>query len=62
MRLQTMGPLAGWSSGDTAERHHITDAGVDVKPNEDISGLEIELDHKVTVISGPGRPTPAARP
>lgn len=30
----------------------ITDAGVDIKPGEDISGLEIELTNKLTAITG----------
>jgi hypothetical protein len=30
----------------------VTDAGVDVKPNEDIGGLEVELTNKLTTISG----------
>ena len=30
----------------------VTDAGIDVKPNEDVSGLEVELTNKLTTISG----------
>ena len=53
MRLQTMGPMAGMVvRAIRLNGTDITDAGVDVKPNEDISGLEIELTNKVTVISG----------
>jgi hypothetical protein len=53
MRLQTMGPMAGMVvRAIRLNGTDITDAGVDVRPNEDISGLEIELTNKVTVISG----------
>jgi len=30
----------------------VTDAGIDFKPNEDISGLEVELTNKLTIVSG----------
>jgi hypothetical protein len=30
----------------------VTDAGIDFKPNEDISGVEVELTNKLTTISG----------
>ena len=30
----------------------VTDAGIEFKPNEDISGVEVELTNKVTTISG----------
>src|SRR5258708_18589019 len=30
----------------------VTDTGIDIKPNEDISGIELELTNKITTISG----------
>jgi protocatechuate 3,4-dioxygenase beta subunit len=30
----------------------VTDTGIDIKPNEDISGIELELTNKLTTISG----------
>jgi protocatechuate 3,4-dioxygenase beta subunit len=52
MRINMMGP-GGWMIrairvGGT----DVTDAGLDFKANEDITGIEIELTHKLTVISG----------
>jgi hypothetical protein len=53
MRLQLMGPLGGMVvRAIRVNGTDITDAGVEVKPNEDVSGLEVELTGKVTVISG----------
>jgi hypothetical protein len=47
------GPLAGWTIRSVRLNGvDVTDAGVDVKPNQDISGLEVELTNKLTTISG----------
>jgi hypothetical protein len=53
MRINIMGPMNGF--GLRAVRLNgtdVTDAGIEFKPNEDISGLEIELTNKLTTISG----------
>ena len=53
MRIRRVGPMGGWSvRAVRLNGTDITDAGVEFKPNEDISGLEVELTNKVTVISG----------
>jgi hypothetical protein len=53
MRLQLMGPMGGFTvRAVRLNGTDITDAGVDVRPNEDVSGLEIELTNKLTTISG----------
>jgi protocatechuate 3,4-dioxygenase beta subunit len=53
MQLQAMGPLGGMVvRAVRLNGSDITDTGVEIRPNEDISGLEIELTNKVTVISG----------
>lgn len=46
-------PLTGWSIRSV--RHNgvdVTDAGIEFKPNEDITGVEVELTNKVTTVSG----------
>src|SRR6185369_8500855 len=44
---------AGWTIRSVQlNGSDITDAGVDVKPGEDMSGVEIELTNKLTTISG----------
>ena len=53
MRLQMMGPMGGMVVRAIRQNGtDITDAGIDVRPNEDISGLEVELTNKLTIISG----------
>jgi hypothetical protein len=52
MRIIMMN-ASGWSIRSVQlNGSDITDANVDVKPGEDISGLEIELTNKLTAISG----------
>ena len=47
------GPPTGWAIRSVRLNGvDVTDAGVDVKPNEDIGGLEVELTNKLTTISG----------
>jgi hypothetical protein len=53
MRINVMGQMNGF--GLRAVRLNgtdVTDSGVEFKPNEDVSGLEIELTNKLTAISG----------
>jgi len=58
MRLSLMGnsfgqPPDGWSIRFVRLNGvDVTDAGIEFKPNEDISGVEVELTNKVTTISG----------
>ena len=53
MRINMMGPMNGFTvRAVRLNGTDITDAGLDFKPNEDISGLEVELTNKVTTISG----------
>src|SRR3954468_1914246 len=52
MRINMMGP-AGWMiRAIRASGTDITDTGLDFKANEDITGIEVELTNKLTVISG----------
>jgi hypothetical protein len=52
MRI-TMFNAGGWTIRSVRlNGTDITDAGVDIKPGEDVSGLEIELTNKLTAISG----------
>jgi hypothetical protein len=52
MRINMFG-AAGWSIRSVRlNGSDITDAGVDIKPGEDISGLEIELTNKLSAVSG----------
>jgi protocatechuate 3,4-dioxygenase beta subunit len=47
------GSGAGW--GLRVVRHHgadVTDSGIDIRPGEDVSGLEVELTNRMTRISG----------
>jgi len=53
MRINVVGPMMGWTvRAVRLNGTDITDAGVEFKPNENVSGLEVELTNKVTVISG----------
>lgn len=57
MRLTLGGGFNGSPAGWTIRSIRmngadVTDAGVDIKPNEDISGIELELTNKLTTISG----------
>ena len=53
MRIMLMNQTAGWTiRAVRLNGADITDSGVECKPNEDISGLEVELTNKVTIISG----------
>jgi Carboxypeptidase regulatory-like domain len=58
VRLSLMGnsfgqPPDGWSIRFVRLNGvDVTDAGIEFKPNEDISGVEVELTNKVTTISG----------
>jgi hypothetical protein len=46
-------PQEGWSIRSVQVNGvDVTDAGVEFKPNEDITGVEIELTNKVTTVSG----------
>jgi hypothetical protein len=48
-----MGGAPGWTVRSIRLNGiDITDAGLDFKPNEDISGIEIEITNKVTTITG----------
>ena len=52
-RLNVMGQPEGWVL--KAIRHQgsdVTDAGIDVKPNEDIREIEVELTNRITDVSG----------
>jgi protocatechuate 3,4-dioxygenase beta subunit len=52
MRINAMG-APGWTIRSVRlNGSDITDAGIEIKASEDISGLEIELTNKVTAISG----------
>jgi protocatechuate 3,4-dioxygenase beta subunit len=53
MRINLMGPMGGFTVRTIRlNGADITDAGVEFRPNEDISGLEIELTNKLTTITG----------
>jgi hypothetical protein len=57
MRLALGGGFSGAPTGWTVRSVRlngvdVTDAGVEFKPNEDISGVEVELTNKLTTISG----------
>ena len=53
MRIMLMNQTAGWTiRAVRLNGADITDSGVECKPNEEISGLEVELTNKVTTISG----------
>ena len=46
-------PLTGWSIRSVRQNGvDVTDAGIEFKPNEDITGVEVELTNKVTTVSG----------
>ena len=52
-RINVMGQPAGWVL--KAIRHQgndVTDSGIDVKPNEDITEIEVELTNRITDVSG----------
>jgi len=53
MRINIMGPMNGFAlRAIRLNGTDITDAGLEFKPNEDISGLEIELTNKLTTMTG----------
>ena len=55
MRLNTMGPggPGGWTiRAVRLNGTEITDTGIEFKPNEDISGLEVEFTNRLTTITG----------
>jgi Carboxypeptidase regulatory-like domain len=56
MRLTLGGmgpPPAGWAVKSVRVNGvDVTDAGIDFRPNEDVSGVELELTNKLTAISG----------
>ena len=55
MRINTMGPgrAGGWTiRAVRLNGTEITDTGIEFKPNEDISGLEVEFTNRLTTISG----------
>jgi Carboxypeptidase regulatory-like domain len=52
-RINVVGQPAGWVL--KAIRHQgndVTDAGIDVKPNEDVTEIEVELTNRITEVSG----------
>jgi hypothetical protein len=52
-RLNVTGPPAGWAVKSIRYRgSDVTDSGIDVKPNEEITEIEVELTTRVTVVSG----------
>jgi len=53
MRITMMGPMNGFTvRAVRLNGIDITDAGIEFKANEDVSGLEVELTNKLTTISG----------
>jgi hypothetical protein len=55
MRISTFGPGGGGGWTIRAVRLNgteITDVGIEFKPNEDISGLEVEFTNRLTTITG----------
>ena len=52
-RVSLAAPAPGWTIR-TVRLHgaDVTDSGFEIKPNEDLSGLEVELTNKLTTISG----------
>jgi hypothetical protein len=52
-RLNVTGPPAGWAVKSIRYRgSDVTDSGIDVKPNEKITEIEVELTNRVTEVSG----------
>ena len=52
MRINVMG-AAGWTIRSVRlNGADITDAGVEVRPGEDVAGVEVEMTNKVTTVSG----------
>jgi hypothetical protein len=52
-RLNVIGPPAGWAVKAIRYRGtDVTDSGIDVKPNEDITDIEVEMTNRVTGVSG----------
>src|SRR2546421_11376791 len=45
-------PLGWWIRSVRVNSIDVTDDGIDVKPNEHINGVEVELTNKVTTVSG----------
>jgi hypothetical protein len=53
MRINMMGPGGGWTiRAVRLNGTDITDTGIEFKPNEDISGLEVEITNRLTTITG----------
>jgi protocatechuate 3,4-dioxygenase beta subunit len=53
MRITLNGPVPGWTIRTVRlNGSDVTDTGIEFKPNEDISGLEVEITNKVTTITG----------
>jgi len=52
-RISLFGQMPGWSIRSVRYRgNDITDSGIEFRPNEDVSELEVELTNKVTDVSG----------
>jgi Carboxypeptidase regulatory-like domain len=53
MRIILTGPSTTWTIRSVRlNGSDITDTGIEFKPNEDITGLEVEITNKLTIISG----------
>ena len=53
LRVTMMGPTPGWSIRSVRYRGtDITDSGMEFRPSEDISDVEVEVTNKVTDVSG----------
>jgi protocatechuate 3,4-dioxygenase beta subunit len=53
MRIVLAGPSTGWTIRSVhLNGSDVTDTGIEFKPNEDITGLEVEITNKLTIISG----------
>jgi hypothetical protein len=53
MRVNLMNQPAGWAIRSVRlNGTDITDAGIELKPNDNVSGLEVELTNKLTIITG----------
>jgi hypothetical protein len=53
MRINLMGPMAGWTiRAVRLNGADVTDTGIELKLNESIAGVEVELTNKPTTISG----------
>jgi hypothetical protein len=53
MRINIMGPMGGWMVRSIRlNGADVTDTGIEFKPNDNMTGLEIELTNKLTTITG----------